>query len=123
EVTATADTEIGIRLYDWMGEEVKITLNGEAVEYVAEDGVAVVKAKVDDVVVLEHAIETVTKPEIVRGEEYQIVWRGCDVVDILPHGDHQRLYQRNLDVPFEEPSPEDVVFTGASNYGPTQQKR
>ena len=123
EVTATADTEIGIRLYDWMGEEVKITLNGEAVEYVVEDGVAVVKAKADDVVVLEHAIETITKPEIVRGEEYQIVWRGSDVVDILPHGDHQRLYQRNLDVPFEEPSPEDVVFTGAANYGPTQQKR
>lgn len=33
-----------------------------------------------------------------------------DVMDILPHSDHQKLYQRKLDVPFEEPKSEDVVF-------------
>ena len=66
---------------------------------------------------------TVTVPEIVAETEYQVVWRGCDVVDILPHGEHMRLYQRNLDIPYVEPTPDQVKFTGAENYGPTQQKR
>lgn len=125
EVTATADTEVAFRLYDWMGalEDIKLTVNGEKTAYVLEDGLIVVKAQKDDVIVLEHAVETVTIPEIVRGEEYQIIWRGPDVVDILPHGEHQRLYQRDLNVPYEEPTPDEVVFTGAANYGPTQQKR
>ena len=125
EVTAKADIEVGFRYFDWMGaaEAVKVSVNGQAAEYTMKDGVMVVAAKAGDVVTLEHAIETVTIPEVVRGEEYQVVWRGSDVVDILPHGDHMRLYQRNLDIPYVEPTPDEVVFTGAANYGPTQQKR
>ena len=76
-----------------------------------------------DQVVLEHPLETVTVPETVKGEEYQVIWRGPDVVDILPHGEHQRLYQRNLNIPYDEPTPDEVEFTGASDYGPTQQKK
>ena len=125
EVTATAGTEVAFRTYAWMGaaEEIKVTVNGEIVEALKEGALLVVSAKAGDVVVLEHAIETVTIPEEVRGAEYQIVWRGPDVVDILPHGEHMRLYQRNLDIPYDEPTPEEVQFTGASDYGPTQQKR
>lgn len=125
EVTATSDTEVAFRTYDWMGEaeDIKVLVNGVAAEAVKEGALLVVSAKAGDVVTLEHAVETVTIPEEVRGAEYQIVWRGPDVVDILPHGEHMRLYQRNLDVPYDEPTPDEVEFTGASDYGPTQQKR
>lgn len=124
EVIATADTEVAFRYYDWMGavDDIRILINGETVKATKEDGLLVVKAKAGDEIVLEHAIETVTVSEVVRGAEYQIVWRGPDVVDIFPHGEHMRLYQRNLDVPYVEPTPEEVEFTGASDYGPTQQK-
>lgn len=70
---------------------------------------------------LEHSLETVVVTETARGEEYSISWRGCDVVDIFPRGEHLRLYQRDLRVPKTYPSTEDVQFTGAANYGPTQQ--
>lgn len=124
-VTAKEDVKVGFRLYDWMGDvaEIKALLNGQAAEAEIVDGILYVAAKAGDVVSLEHPIETVTIPEIVRGAEYQVVWRGSDVVDMLPHGEHMRLYQRNLDVPYVEPTPDEVVFTGASDYGPTQQKR
>ncbi|MBP3544022.1 MAG: hypothetical protein J6J86_07315 [Lachnospiraceae bacterium] len=125
EVTVMADTEVAFRTYAWMGaaEDIKVTVNGEAAEAVKEGALLVVSAKAGDVVALEHALETVIIPEEVRGAEYRIVWRGPDVVDILPHGEHMRLYQRNLDIPYDEPTPEEVEFTGASDYGPTQQKR
>ena len=125
EVLAKADVEVAFRLYDWMGTEAEwsLFLNGQAASYTVEDGLLVVKAHKGDVVVFSHAIETVTIPETVRGEEYQVAWRGPDVVDIFPHGEHLRLYQRDLNVPYEEPMPDEVVFTGAANYGPTQQKK
>ena len=93
---------------------------GQIVKVLVEDNQEV---KAGDVVAYSHAIENVTKPEFVCDREYEVIWRGPDVVDILPHGEHMRLFQRNLDIPFVEPSPEEVAFTGAENYGPTQQKR
>ena len=124
-VTAKEAVKVGFRLYDWMGDAsaVQATINGQAAEYEVVDGVLYVAAEAGDVVALTHPIETVTVPEIVAETEYQVVWRGCDVVDILPHGEHMRLYQRNLDIPYDEPTPDQVEYTGAANYGPTQQKR
>ena len=61
--------------------------------------------------------------EIAAGQEYTVFWRGPDVVDITPHGEHLRLYQRDLRREKVLPKPEDVTYTGAANYGPTQQKR
>lgn len=37
-----------------------------------------------DTVELAHPLETVVVKETVRGEEYKVSWRGCDVVDIAP---------------------------------------
>jgi hypothetical protein len=70
-----------------------------------------------------HELQTVAKKERVRGEDLTVLWRGCDVIDILPHGEHLRLYQRDLSVPKDYPSAEEVDYTGAANSGPTQQKR
>ncbi len=76
-----------------------------------------------DKIELHHTLRTVIRPEHTAGREYQVIWRGCDVIDILPHGEHLRLYQRDLTVPQVLPKPDDVPYTGAANYGPTQQKR
>ena len=43
------------------------------------------------------------------------------MVDILPRGEHIRLYQRDTEKEKYYPLPEDVEFTGASDRGPTQQ--
>ena len=61
--------------------------------------------------------------ETAAGREYTVFWRGPDVVDITPHGEHLRLYQRDLRKEKVLPGPDDVIYTGAANYGPTQQKR
>jgi hypothetical protein len=42
------------------------------------------------------------------------------VVDLLPRGDHIRLYQRDLRLPKYYPRPEDVRYTGRADKGPTQ---
>ena len=61
--------------------------------------------------------------EQVREEPYTVFWRGPDVVRLLPEGSHVRLYQRDKSIPKVLPKPEDVEYTGAVNYGPTQQKQ
>ena len=66
-------------------------------------------------------VETRTHAENVRGTDYTVFTRGCDVVKLDPPGEHVRLYQRDLSVPKVYPAPEDVEYTGAANYGPTQQ--
>ncbi len=115
---------VGFRLYPFMGDKVKFTLNGKPYEPRIEKGVAVFENLAEnDVAALSHEIETVEKKEFVRGMDLTVLWRGCDVVDILPHGEHVRLYQRDLSVPKDYPRPEDVQYTGAVNYGPTQQKK
>ena len=65
-------------------------------------------------------IETVEKKETVGTNEYTVFWRGADVVDLLPRGDHIRLYQRDLRLPKYYPRPEDVRYTGRADKGPTQ---
>lgn len=112
------------RLYPWMGQQVKLYLNGQAVEGQRRGELLGLSAlQPGDTLALRHPLRTVTKKEHVAGQDYQVVWRGCDVIDLLPHGEHLRLYQRDLTKPIVLPTPEDVPYTGAANYGPTQQKR
>ena len=67
-------------------------------------------------------METRAHKETVRGQEYTVSTRGCDVIGLSPKGGHIRLYQRDLNEPKFYPTPEDVTYTGAANYGPTQMK-
>lgn len=115
-ITAKADCKAGFRIYDWMGEYT-VTLNGEKLESTMSD------LKAGDLLELSFNIETVEKKETVRGVEFTVLWRGCDVVGMSPEGDHVRLYQRDNSKPKYYPLPEDVAYTGAANYGPTQQKQ
>jgi len=123
EVVAKEDIMVAFRWYSWMGDmdALRIMVNGKEENYIVEDGLLIVSARRSDTIILEHTIETVLIPEIVRGEEYKVLWRGPDVVDIFPHGGHQRIYQRDLNVPYEEPAPEEIHYV-AIEYGPSQQK-
>lgn len=119
---AVKDCKAGFRMYEWMGKNVSFTLNGQSITIDAVDSICALELKVGDVLELTFPIETVAKKEIVRGTEFTVYWRGCDVVDVTPRGEHVRLYQRDDSIPKYYPLPEDVVYTGAVNMGPTQQK-
>ena len=114
-ITALKDCTVMIRWHPFMGPLDDIMTEES---YVVHDFMSA-----GETVEFTHPIETAEKKERARGMDLTVVWRGCDVIDILPHGEPLRLYQRDLSVPKEYPSAEDVAYTGAANYGPTQQKK
>ena len=121
--TPKIDCDAAFRRYPYMGKTVRVTVNGADRAFEERDGLIVVPGvRAGDEVVLAHALRTAVRKEHCAGREYKVVWRGCDVIDILPHGEHMRLFQRDLAQPRSLPTPADVAYTGAANYGPTQQK-
>ncbi len=110
----------GFRIYPWMGE-VTLTKNGATVKGKStEDGVLYSDVSAGDVLTLLFAIETVVRKEFFAGAEYTEYWRGGDMIDIEPRGEHIRLYQRDNEKEKYYPTPDDVTFTGSSDRGPTQ---
>ena len=108
-----------------MGSNWSLLLNGDPIKgYYDPKGIVTVEGlKAGDVLELVFPIETVEKKEFFAGKEYTEVWRGGDLVDLLPRGDHIRLYQRDLSKPRYYPTPDEVEFTGAADRGPTQQQK
>ena len=121
-LTAKKDCRAGFRVYDWMGDDLTVTVNGAPVTPEKTGAILSAALKAGDVLELRFPLKTVAKKEHTRGTDYTVYWRGCDVVDLTPRGEHVRLYQRDLSQPRYYPKPEDVVYTGAANMGPTQQK-
>ena len=110
-------------MYPFMKGDIKVFVDGKETAFEMHDGlVCIGEVKAGQKVTLSHPIRSALKKEHCAGREYKVLWRGCDVIDILPHGEHLRLFQRDLNSPKVLPKPEDVVYTGAANYGPTQQK-
>ena len=121
-LTLRRDARAGFRLYPWM-KSPGLRLNGAPVQGLREGDVLYIPAKAGDTVSAVFPLETETRKERVRGTDFTVYARGCDVVDLSPRGEHIRLYQRDLSVPKYYPAPEDVEYTGAANYGPTQQSQ
>ena len=115
-------TRVGFRLYSFISSPT-VTVNGNAVSFEIKDGVIYTQDTCDEgsTVSLVFTVETVERKETFAGKEYTEIWRGGDMVDILPRGEHIRLYQRDTEKEKYYPLPEDVEFTGASDRGPTQQ--
>ena len=123
KITAKKEIDAAVRVYSWMGE-LKATRNGINTGIAYRNGLAVVeKLNVGDTVEFTHPMETVVRKEKAAGMEYEVHWRGPDVVDILPRGEHLRIYQRRKDIEKYLPTPEDAKYEGPQDYGPTQQKR
>jgi len=112
----------GFRLYDWVNAP-SFYLNGEKTAAVTENGVAFAEVKPGDVLEMRFEISSQSHKEKVRGVDFTVYTRACDVIKLSPEGDHIRLYQRDLSVPKFYPAPEDVQYLGAANYGPTQMKK
>lgn len=122
-ITLTAKTacQAGFRVYPYMNG-MTLFVNGKAVDCAEQNGVVTASLQEGDELLCAFPMETQERKETVRGTQYTVYWRGPDVVDITPRGEHVRLYQRDSEIPKYYPTPEDVVYTGAANYGPTQQK-
>ena len=112
----------GFRTYGWIVSPT-LSVNGLPVQGKTRGDILYADLAPGDTLTLQFDLQTKTDVETVRGRAFSVVTRGCDVVDLLPRGEHIRLYQRNLDEPPYYPSPEDVEYTGAANYGPTQMKQ
>lgn len=118
---AKKECKAGFRVYPYMNG-MTLFVNGKAVDSTAENEIVCAPLHEGDELVCSFPLETQERKETVRGTEYTVFWRGPDVVDITPRGDHVRLYQRDDRIPKYYPTADDVVYTGAANYGPTQQK-
>jgi hypothetical protein len=114
------DCRAGFRIYPWMGEELTLSVNGTTVECVRENGAIYADLMAGQALTLSFPVDTVVKKEFFAGREYTEYWRGGDLIDLEPRGEHIRLYQRDNEVPKYYPTPEDVTFTGTSDRGPTQ---
>lgn len=122
-LTLKYDTPAGFRIYDWMGDDLKLSVCGKEITSKTEKGIIYAEGlKAGDLITLEFPIETVEKKEFFAGREYTEFWRGGDMVDLLPRGEHIRLYQRDLSLEPYYPLPDDVEYTGVADRGPTQQK-
>ena len=121
-IKAKVDGKFGLRHYEWL-KGLKCRTNGTEVEIKELDGISYVSLNTGDEAEFSFDIQTIPIKETVRGSEYVVYYRACDVVDITPRGEHVRLYQRDSNIPKYYPTPEDVKYTGAANYGPTQMKK
>ena len=112
----------GFRKYSWMQDPV-CTVNDMPADPDFRGENICFHLRPGDQLRMTFPLETLEIRETIRNTDYTVLYRGCDVVDLLPHGGHIRLYQRDESRPKYYPKPEDVCYKGASNYGPTQQKR
>ena len=123
-LTLKKEGRVAFRRYPYMTEDVQYLVNGRPCAYDTESSRIVGEhLPAGSTVELRFPMETIRKKETVAGGEYTVSWRGPDVVEMDPPGEHLRLYQRDHAKEKVLPRPEDVMFTGAANYGPTQQSR
>lgn len=114
----------GFRIYPFMGGDWKLYRNGSEIDALWCDGEKIAYAEdlgSGDTLEIRFPITTIVKKEFFAGKEYTAYWRGADVVDLLPHGEHVRLYQRDNRIPKYYPTPDDIEYAGQVSRGPTQQ--
>ena len=121
-LTLKKTARVGFRLYSFI-KDPALTVDGKKIPTEAIDGVIYSATVLPEgtMVTMEFSVETEERKEFFAGKEYTEVWRGGDMIDILPRGEHIRLYQRDNEREKYYPLPDDLEFTGASDRGPTQQ--
>jgi len=115
------DGYYGFRIYNYM-EGYKLLINNKEVTPIVTNNIAYVKVNAGDTLTISYEINDVSLTEHFAGYDFTTIWRGADVIDILPHGEHVRLYQRDNSAPKYYPTPDDVKWTGVADKGPSQMK-
>jgi len=122
-VTATKAGVYAIRLYDWMGTELRTSIDGVPVAATLHDGCLVFPpVRTGQTIAVQHPLAPVVRTETARGVTWTVTWQGSDVVNLDPPGPPLRLYQRDCSVPKEYPAP-GTGAGAAPSLAPTEQKR
>lgn len=99
------DAKIMIRIYPWMPAPYEGTLNGRPTGLDRRDDILTVSdCKKGDILEFRHELKPRRIMENVGGMDYFGIWRGPDMIDILPHGNGYRTYQKIQGVKFELPT-------------------
>ena len=100
-----------IRVFPWMPAPHEGTIDGRPAGLERrDDQVSFPVCEKGAVLELKHELKMRRVMENVMGLDFFGLWRGPDMVDILPHGMGLRLYQRIMGVPFELPTiPSDAL--------------
>jgi hypothetical protein len=125
EITARKTGNFGLRVLPFQRQGMVLSVAGRRQPVWIKDDCVWADLKKGQAMRLEHDIANETRKEFVRGRQYEVIWRGCDVIDILPHGEPLRLYQRVAGQPKDipAPGPRTAAAPGKINAAPTEQKR
>jgi len=95
-----------VRVFPWMPVPHEGTINGRPAGLERrEDMVFFPQCEKGALLELKHELKTRRVMEHVGGNDYFGIWRGPDMIDILPHGSGYRFYQRGVGIPKEYPAP------------------
>ena len=115
--------DVWIRPFAFMGTRLDLRVDGKSVPCVYRDGMLYLPNMQEGArIELRHPMETVIGKETVQEREFEVYWRGADVVKITPEGEHLRLYQRDRLAEKYLPGRDDAAYK-ETDLSPTQQKR
>jgi len=117
--------EVGIRVFAWTPKDFTALVNGRRRKPVVEGRLVVFKNVPKGATVeLTHRLRTRRVVERFRGRKWEALWRGPDVIDLLPHGKPLRLYQRAEGQPKRYPRAPKKKTSGTGHLAkPTEQTR
>jgi hypothetical protein len=123
-VTPKRKCTVAIRIQPWMGRTLEARVAGRKRAVRREGDLAVFPdVQAGTTVELRHPLRTRRVTEEVRGSDFTALWRGPDVVDLLPHGKPLRLYQRVAGKKKNYPkAPKKRTGGSGFSVAPTQQK-
>ncbi|MBN1672795.1 MAG: hypothetical protein JXR37_17255 [Kiritimatiellae bacterium] len=124
KVTAGTARRLRIRTFPFMGERLSLAVNGKDRPLLWEGACLKVDGlKKGDAILLQHPLREDVRRETVRGVNYEVTWKGCDVVGLSPRGNPLVLYQRVLGQRKEIPPRPAAGGDTKLNAAPTEQKR
>ncbi len=95
-----------VRVFPWMPTPHEGTIDGRPAALERRDDLVFFPGSEKGAVLeLRHELKTRRVMEHVAGNDFFGIWRGPDMIDILPHGYGYRLYQRVKGVPLDYPNP------------------
>jgi hypothetical protein len=96
--------QVSFRLYPWMGPFFEGRINDRPAPFDRRDEfITFEPLPAGSSVMISHELKTRRVMENVMGMDFFGVWRGPDMIDVLPHSFHVRLYQRVKGQPKELP--------------------